>query len=231
MIPFGTLFNVAAVILGSILGLLFKQIINEELTKKVFFVIGLFTLVLGFSMVGDNVDFILVFLSIVIGTILGEHFDLHNTLTNLIEKFKNKIKVKDDKFADGLVTAFLLFCVGSMTIVGAIDEGLGNPPHILYTKAIMDGISSIILASTLGLGVLFSIFPMLLFQSSITLLVYTYNNFIPTILIEQITCVGGVLIIAIGIKILGYKNINPTNMLPTLLVIVLLYFLKVEVGC
>jgi len=227
MIPFGTLFNVAAVILGSIIGLLFKQIINEQLNKKVFFVIGLFTLILGFSMVDDNPDFILIFLSIVIGTMFGEYCGLHNRLTTVIEKFKTKTKIKDDKFVDALFTAFLLFCVGSMTIVGAIDEGLGKVPHILYTKSIMDGISSIILASTLGVGVLFSIFPMLLFQSSITLLVYKYNNFIPIELIDQISCVGGVLIVAIGIKILGYKNINPTNMLPALLIIVLLYFLKV----
>ena len=110
-----------------------------------------------------------------------------------------------------------------MTIVGAIDEGLGKTPDILYTKSIMDGISSIILASTLGIGVLFSIFPMLIFQGGITLVVFYYKDVLPMDLVEHISCVGGVPIMAIGLKILGYKKINPTNILPSLLVIVLIY--------
>jgi len=115
-----------------------------------------------------------------------------------------------------------------MTIVGAIDEGLGKTPEILYTKAVMDGISSIILASSFGIGVLFSVFPMLIFQGGITMVVFYYKDFLPIELIEHISAVGGVLIIAIGLKILGYKKINPTNMLPTLLVLVILFFLKKE---
>ena len=156
MIPFGTLFNVATVLLGSTIGLLFKKIISPQLNKKVFFVMGLFTLVLGFSMAVKSTDFILMFLSIVFGIIIGEYYNLDKSITNFTEKIKNKINVNDDKFTDGLMTAFLLFCIGSMTIVGSIDEGLGKTPDILYTKAVMDGISSVILASTFGIGVLFS---------------------------------------------------------------------------
>ena len=143
MIPLGTLFNVATVLLGSTIGLLFKNMISPELNKKVFFVMGLFTLVLGLSMSVKSTDFILMFLSLVFGTMYGEYCELDKSITNFTEKIKNKIKVKDEKFTDGIVTAFLLFCIGSMTIVGAIDEGLGKPPDILYTKAVMDGISSI----------------------------------------------------------------------------------------
>ena len=230
MIPFGTLFNVATVLLGSAIGLLFKKIINPDLNKKVFFVMGLFTLVLGLSMSIKSSDFILMFLSLVFGTMYGEYCKLDKSITNFTEKIKNKIKVKDDQFTDGIVTAFLLFCIGSMTIVGAIDEGLGKTPDILYTKAIMDGIASIILASAFGIGVLFSVVPMLLFQGGITILVFYYKDFLPLELIEHISAVGGVLIVAIGFKILGYKKINPTNMLPALLVLVLLFFLKNELG-
>ena len=229
MIPFGTLFNVATVVLGSIIGLLFKKMINPRLNKKVFFVMGLFTLVLGFSMSIKSTDFILMFLSLVFGTMYGEYCDLDKSITNFTEKLKKKIKVKDDKFTDGIVTAFLLFCIGSMTIVGAIDEGLGKTPDILYTKAVMDGISSIILASAFGVGVLFSIFPMLLFQGGLTVIVFYYKDFFPPELIEHISAVGGVLIIAIGFKILGYKKINPTNMLPALLVLVFLFYLKMSI--
>ena len=139
---------------------------------------------------------------------------------------KNKISIKDDKFSDGILTAFLLFCVGSMTIVGSIDEGLGKRPDILYTKSVMDGISSIILASTFGIGVLFSIFPMLIFQGGITILVFYYKDFLSIELINHISSVGGVLIVALGFKLLGYKKINPTNMIPAIFLIVILYALQ-----
>ena len=230
MIPFGTLFNVATVLIGSTIGLLFKKMISPELNKKVFFVMGLFTLVLGLSMSIKSSDFILMFLSLVFGTMYGEYCSLDKSITNFTEKIKIKINVKDAKFTDGIVTAFLLFCIGSMTIVGAIDEGLGKTPDILFTKSIMDGISSIILASAFGIGVLFSVFPMLIFQGGITILVFYYKEFLPTELIDHVSAVGGVLIIAIGLKILGYKKINTTNMLPSFLVLVILFFLKKELG-
>jgi len=227
MIPTGTLFNVATVLLGSIIGLLFKKMISPELNKKVFFVMGLFTLVLGFSMAIKSTDFILMFLSIVFGTMYGEYCKLDQKIKKFTEKLKNKIRIKDDKFTDGIVTAFLLFCIGSMTIVGAIDEGLGKNPEILYTKAVMDGISSIILASAFGIGVLFSVFPMLIFQGGITFFVFYYKDFLSLELIEHISAVGGVLIIAIGFKILGYKKINPINMLPALIVLILFFLVKI----
>jgi len=226
MIPFGTLFNVMTVILGSTVGLVFKKMISPELNKKVFFVLGLFTLVLGFSIAIKSTDFILMFLSIVFGLILGEGFNLEHRINKYTEMLKHKIKLKDDQFTDGLLTGFLLFCVGSMTIVGAIDEGLGKTPNILYTKSIMDGISSVILASAFGVGVLFSVIPMFLFQGAITLLVFYYKDFFPMELVGHISSVGGVLIIAIGLKILGYDKINPTNLLPSLIVIVLIYLLR-----
>ena len=131
-------------------------------------------------------DFILMFLSLVFGTMYGEYCSLDKSITNFTEKIKIKINVKDAKFTDGIVTAFLLFCIGSMTIVGAIDEGLGKTPDILYTKSVMDGISSIILASAFGIGVLFSVFPMLLFQGGITILVFYYKDFLPIELIDHV---------------------------------------------
>ena len=230
MIPFGTLFNVVTIVLGSSLGLLFKSIISPELNKKVFFVMGLFTIVLGMSMAIESTNLMLMFLSIVIGTLIGEDLNLDQAIITLTSKIKTKIKVKDEKFSDGLITALLLFCSGSMTIVGSIDEGLGKPPDILYTKAVMDGISSIILASAFGIGVLFSVFPMFIFQGGITLLVFYYRDFLPLELIDHISAVGGILIIAIGLKILGYKKINPTNMLPSLILVSLLLLLKNKLG-
>ena len=228
MIPIGTLFNIVMVITGSIIGLLFKRMINVAVNKKIFFVMGVFTLVLGLSMAIETKNFILMLISLVFGTMLGEYYNLDASITRYTELIKNKLNIKDDQFTDGLVTAFLLYCVGSMTIVGAIDEGLGKTPHILYTKSIMDGISSIVLASTFGIGVLFSVFPMLIVQGGITVFVFMYKDFIPIDLINHMSSIGGVLIIAIGLKILGYKKLNPTNMLPSLGVVILAYLIQVN---
>ena len=228
MIPFGTLFNIITVLVGGAIGLIFKKIINPELNKKVFFVLGLFTLILGFSIAITSSDFILMFISIVFGIIIGESLNLDYNINLYVDSLKQKMKLNDNKLTDGLLTSFLLFCVGSMTIVGAIDEGLGKTPSILYTKSIMDGISSIILASTFGIGVLFSIIPLFLFQAGITFLIFYNKDFIPIDLVDHISSVGGVLIIAIGLKILGYDKINPTNLLPSLIIIVFAYLMKLS---
>ena len=225
ILPLGTLTNVVLVILGSIIGIFFKKIINSEINKKIFFALGLFTIVLGISMAIKTTNYILMLSSVVLGTIIGEHYDWDTIINSAIEGLKNKLKIKDQNFTDGFLTAFLLYCIGSMTIVGAIEEGLGQVPNILYTKAIMDGISSIFLASTFGIGVLFSVIPMFVFQSGITLFAYYFQDYFSLELIDQIGSVGGILILAIGLKILGYKNINPTNMLPSIIVVILLQIL------
>lgn len=228
MIPLGTLFNVLTVILGGSIGLFLKRYINPELNKKVFFIIGLFTVVLGLNMSLKNIDFIVVLLSIVLGTLLGEWGNFSDKISYFINKLKNKLNLRSDTFSEGIITAFFLFCVGSMTIVGAIDEGLGKSPTILYTKSIMDGISSIILASTLGAGVLFSVIPMIAFQGGITILVFYYKDFFPLLLVDYFSSVGGVIIIALGLQILGYKHINPINMLPSLFIVILIYLLRFQ---
>ena len=228
MIPLGTLFNVLTVILGGSIGLFLKRYINPELNKKVFFIIGLFTVILGLNMSLKNIDFIVMLLSIVLGTFLGEWSSFSDKISYFTNKLKNKLNLHSDTFSEGVITAFFLFCVGSMTIVGSIDEGLGKPPTILYTKSIMDGISSIILASALGAGVLFSVIPMLAFQGGITILVFYYKDFFPLLLVDYFSSVGGVIIIALGLQILGYKNINPINMLPSLFIVILIYLLRFQ---
>mgnify|MGYP001158619256 CR=1 FL=1 len=228
MIPLGTIFNVLTVLLGGSMGLFLKRYINPELNKKVFFIIGLFTVVLGLNMSLKNIDFIVMLLSIVLGTLVGEWYNFSDKISYSINKLKNKLHLQSDTFSEGIITAFFLFCVGSMTIVGSIDEGLGKTPTILYTKSIMDGVSSIILASTLGLGVLFSVIPMMAFQGGITILVFYYKDLFPIVLVDYFNSVGGVIIIALGFQILGYKNINPINMLPSLIIVILIYLIKFQ---
>jgi len=226
MIPIGTLVNILSVLLGGSIGLFFNRKISPELNSKVFHVMGLFTLFLGMSMALVSTDFILILVSLICGLLFGEYIELDGKIKNLSYKIKLLFKIQDDKFSDGFMTAFILYCVGSMTIIGSIDEGLGKHPDVLYVKSIMDGISSIILASTFGIGVLFSVIPMLLFQGGITYLTFYFQSDIPEILIDQISGMGGLMIIAIGLKILGYNKINPNNLIPSFVFIVVFFFLE-----
>jgi len=138
---------------------------------------------------------------------------------------KSRFHIGSEKFSEGLVTAFLLFCVGSMTILGTIQEGTGGSPDLLFTKSLMDFFSAILLASAFGMGVVFSALPLFVFQASITLLAGYAGSFFNDDIILGITSVGGILLIGLGINILGIKKLRIMNMLPSLVIIVLLIWL------
>ena len=134
MIPFGTLFNISTILIGSLIGLFLNKKISADLNQKVFFVIGLFTVVLGLSMAVVSSDFLLILISLILGTIFGEYYRIDVLLNHTTKKLKKNSIINYDQFSNGLITSFLLFCVGSMTIVGAIEEGMINSRNILYTK-------------------------------------------------------------------------------------------------
>jgi uncharacterized membrane protein YqgA involved in biofilm formation len=125
------------------------------------------------------------------------------------------------RFNEGLLTAFLLFCMGSMTILGAIEEGLGNSPNLYYIKSLMDGISSIALASGLGVGVLFSIIPLFIYQAGLTVLASFFGSFMPELMINGISATGGVLLVGLGLNILKISTIKILNLLPSLIIVVI----------
>jgi uncharacterized protein len=221
----GTLVNVGTVILGSAIGLLLKNKLPKKLVTIVFQAIGLFTIILGVTMALKGQNFLLIVFSLILGSLLGEWIDLDKYINIFSNKIKTKINSNNDKFADGLVTAFLLYCMGSMTILGAFEEGLGNKPDLLITKSVMDGFSSIALASALGLGVMFSVIPLLIYQGGLTLFAVYLQESLTQVYIDEITAVGGILLIGLGINILEIKNLRILNMIPALLVIVpLIYF-------
>jgi uncharacterized membrane protein YqgA involved in biofilm formation len=141
---------------------------------------------------------------------------------------QTKIRSKNPRFTEGLVTGFLLFCMGSMTIVGSIEEGFGKTPDLLLTKSIMDFFSSIMLAAGLGIGVLFSAVLVLVFQGGITLLVSLIGKDIPGEIISEISVVGGIILIGLSINLLKIKKIELINLLPALLLICLFVWLKVH---
>ena len=127
----GTIVNVATVLAGSMIGILLKSRLPEKLTHTVFQALGLFTLALGFIMAIKAHNFLIIVFSLVLGAIIGELIDLEVMTDNFSEKIKQKIKIKDEKFSEGMLTAFLLFCMGSMTILGAFDEGMKGDTTLL----------------------------------------------------------------------------------------------------
>jgi len=217
----GTLINVASVTLGASLGLLLRARLPKRLTTIVFQGIGLFTLFLGFDMASKTANPLIMILSIVIGSILGESLDIEKALERFSEFVKKKVKSKESKFSEGFVTAFLLFCVGSLTILGAIEEGTGNKPNLLIAKSVLDGFSSIALAAALGVGVLFSVIPLFLYQGGLTIFASYLAPYMNDALINEMTAVGGLLLIGLGINILEIKQLKVINMLPSLLIAVI----------
>ncbi len=218
----GTLVNVAAVLAGSLLGLLIKNRMPKRLTEIVFQVLGLFTLFLGVSMALKTNHLIYLIFSLLLGGISGELLRLEERMDRFGAFLKRKLPGNNERFQEGLITAFLLFCMGSMTILGAIEEGINNNPDLLLTKSLMDGFSSIALAAALGVGVLLSAIPLLIFQGSLTILASSVQDFLLPEMIAEITAVGGVMLIGLGINILGIKKLRIMNMLPALLFVVLI---------
>lgn len=222
--PIATFINMATVTVGGLLGLWLNNVFPPEIETIIFQAIGLCTLVMGVMMCLKMRDgYMLIFIfSMLIGGIIGQVLEIDKGLLQLGETLKTSLSIGDARFTEGLVTAFLLFCVGSMTILGAIEEGLTGKRELLLIKATLDGITSVAFAATYGVGVLFVIFPMLLLQGGITLAAGSLEKFFTESILAQISAVGGALILAIGIRMLRLGDINIENLLPALLVTVLL---------
>lgn len=221
----GTLVNTVAVIAGGSLGLLLKKNMPARLTSIYFQAIGLFTLAIGISMVWELKHILVVVSSLGLGALTGELLNLEKQTDNLSDYLKRKLKIGSDRFTEGLVTSFLLFCVGSMTIVGAIQEGTGVSSDLLMTKSLMDFFSALLLASALGVGVVFAAIPLLIFQGSVTLLSMFASQFFTTDIIHGLTNTGGILLLGLAINILEIKKLRIINMLPALVYVVIVLWI------
>ncbi len=218
----GTLVNTAAVIVGGAIGLLLKKNMPQRITTIYFQAVGLFTLAIGISMVVKMDHILIVVASMALGSLLGEWLNIEAGAEKLSEYLKNKFRIGSDKFSEGLITAFLLFCIGSMTILGTIQEGTGGSSDLLFTKSLMDFFSSILLASAFGFGVIISAVPLFIFQAILTLIAMYAGRFFTPEIIQGLTSVGGILLIGLGINILEIKKLRIMNMLPALVVVALL---------
>ena len=221
----GTLINVVAVILGSIIGLMINKRLPKKIIVIIFQVMGLFTLVLGISMSLKTEHYLVVIGSLVLGAIIGEWINLEKYMTSWSDKFKKRFKLGNEKFTDGMITAFLLYCMGAMTILGAIEEGLEGSYDILLMKSLMDGVSSIALAAGLGIGVMFSVIPLLVYQGGLTLFSAYIGEHFTDVIINDLSATGGILLIGLGINILEIKQLRILNMVPALVIVVILSYL------
>ena len=220
----GTIVNVIAIFLGCSVGFILKSKFPEKIGKIVMQALGLASLLIGAQMALKTNNILLVIFSLVIGGVIGEIIDIEEGLEKFGERVKLKFKSNDtsERFVEGFVTASLLYCVGSMAIMGALKEGLSGNPDMLYAKSLLDGVTSLAFTAAMGIGVLFSVIPVFLYQGGITLLSRLIKDFLSPEIINEMTAVGGILILGIGFGLLEIRKIKVGNLLPAILVAALL---------
>lgn len=216
----GTIINVALILLGSVLGLVFKNLISEKLSNVLTSALALCVLGIGISGMIGTEDTLCVIICMVIGTLIGEAVDIERRLEGAGDLLRRKL-IKGEstsRFTEGFVTATLLYCVGAMAITGSIEAGLNQNYSILISKGVLDGVTSISFAAAMGIGVAFSVIPLFLYQGGITLLAAVVGPYLGQAVITEMSAVGGTLIVAIGINMLGLgrEKIRVGNMLPAI---------------
>ncbi|MEK5467917.1 DUF554 domain-containing protein [Paenibacillus sp. FSL R7-0210] len=229
MVLLGAIVNGIAIIAGTLLGKLLERI-PESMKNTVMQAIGLALMLLGVQMGLKSGNFLIVILSLVIGAVAGEWINIEDKFTRAGDWLERRVGAGGQgSISLGFVTASLVFVVGAMAILGALDSGIKGNHEILYAKSIMDGFIAMILTSTLGIGVMFSAIPVVLYQGAIALLATQITRFVPDVLlsdcIAEMTATGGVMIIGIGLNLLGIAKIKVANLLPGILVAVLLVVL------
>lgn len=221
----GTIVNVLAICAGAIIGVTLKKGIKPAVKKTVMQAIGLSVLLVGLQMSLQSNQIILVVVSLALGGICGELLKIEDNLHRLGLWLQNLVGKKSGDIASAFITTSLIYCVGAMAIVGAIEDGLTGNPNTLFTKAILDGVSAIFFASTMGIGVIFSCIPVLIYQGIITLTASFLKDILNPFVINQLTATGGLLIVGIAINILELKKINIGNLLPAIIIIVPLSYI------
>jgi uncharacterized protein len=223
----GSIINAITIVVGSTLGVFLSKGISERFTKIIFQALGLFSIFLGVSLGFEtNNNFLIMSLALISGGLIGELFRIEAKIETLSKKLKAKLNNANPKFTEGLITATMLFSIGSMAILGPLNEALKGDRTLVLTKSAMDGVSAIALASAFGRGVIYSAIPVLLIQGGIGLSASFLQPLLSPELISEITAVGGILIIGIGISILEIKKIKVINLIPSLLMIIPLYYLN-----
>ena len=229
----GTLINTFAILLGGGIGLFIKDGIKEKYKTIIMEGVSLAVLFIGAvgaikGLLDPQSHPILFIISLAIGGIIGEWIDIQGKLQKSGDFFQKKIGRNSGLISQGFVSASLIFCVGTMAILGAFESGLQGNHNTLFVKSILDGITSLILASTLGFGVLLSALSVLLYQGSLTLLAGFVQPYITNDMMREISIVGGILIFSLGLTMLDIKKIKTGNFLPAILIPVIYYLPMVQ---
>lgn len=215
----GTIVNALAIIGGSCVGLVCGKGVGEAYKETVLHGVALAVILIGLKSAMATDALLVVIISIVIGSLIGEFMGIEQGLERTGRYLESRIAAKSgdsSSFARGFVSASLVFCVGSMAIVGSLESGLTGNHQTLFAKSVLDGVTSIIFASTMGLGVMFSSVAVFLYQGAITLLAVFLKSYLVAETVAQMTAVGGLLIVAIGMNMLGLTKIRIGNMIPAI---------------
>ena len=219
----GTLINIAAVLVGGGLGSWLGNRLPERMRETVLHGLGLVTLVVGIHLTLETKSILVVMGSVLFGAVLGEWWHIDVGLDRLSERLRSRVAKRVSAgqlghFTEGFVTASLVFCVGPVTILGAIQDGLRGDYSLLAIKSMLDGFSALAFSASLGIGVLFSVITLLVYQGGLSLLAGLAQSFLTDAMIQEMTTTGGVLILAIGLLLLDVKRIRVANLLPALVI-------------
>ncbi|MBW3110483.1 MULTISPECIES: DUF554 domain-containing protein [Bacillaceae] len=223
MVLLGTLVNGVCIIIGTLLGKILHRI-PEDMKGTVMKAIGLAVIVLGLQMGLKSENFLIVIISLALGAAWGEWMNLEDRLNALGNWLEKKLgSKKETSISQGFVTATLIFVIGAMAVIGALDSGIRGDHDVLLTKSIIDGFTSLILTTTLGIGVMFSAIPVVLYQGFIALFATQIHQWVPQELMDayivEMTSTGGIMIFAIGLNLLGVTKIRVANLLPGIIVV------------
>ncbi|NLL53130.1 MAG: DUF554 domain-containing protein [Peptococcaceae bacterium] len=214
---FGTQVNVIAIVAGGLIGTIFGKIIPERIRNTILQGLALVVILIGLEMALETGNILIVIASLVLGAIVGELIDIECRLNQFGKYLETKLSRRGrGNFTKAFVTASLVYCVGAMAIVGALQDGLNGDHSILFAKSALDGVTSIIFSASMGIGVIFAALPVLIYQGSIALFAGILQGILSDAVIVEMTAVGGLLIFGIGINILQIKDVKVANLLPSI---------------
>lgn len=212
----GTLVNFAAILVGGGIGLMFRRGLPQKYMQALLWALGLVVFALGVSYVLESQQVLVVIISVILGTLLGTVLRLNDRLQNLGDWMQGHVRIGSGRFSEGFATCTLLYCVGAMAITGSIQSGLEGDNTVLFLKSVMDGVTAIFFASTLGPGVLFSALPVLLYQGAIALGASALSNVLNMAVIPEMSAAGGVALMALGLTMTEIKQIKVADLLPSI---------------
>ncbi|MBP3835846.1 MAG: DUF554 domain-containing protein [Pyramidobacter sp.] len=225
---FGSIVNGLAIIVCGFIGYTLRKRVREDVMELPKQCLGLFSAIIGIGMALKTQNMLVVVFSLCAGSIIGGLLDIDGRVERMVEHLQARHSGLCSNFTQGLMSAMLIFCIGSMAVLGAFEEGLGGYPTLLLTKSMMDGLISVALAATFGVGVMFSSIPVFLYQGSLTLAARFVQPYMTEAATIEMTATGGVMLFGVGLSILGLVKMKLMNALPGLVIAVVLVRLFVE---